>query len=83
MCIAIGADQRGDIDSIATDIANEIAEDRECCDDIETLRGARRTNSAIRVRAINQKRIMITPRDADRKQLRTRPLTLPNNSDAR
>ena len=43
MCIAVGADQRGDIDAIAADIADEIAEDREAGDDVEPILRPRRT----------------------------------------
>ena len=44
MRIAIGADQRGDIDAVAADIADEIAEDREAGDDVEAIRGAGRAD---------------------------------------
>ena len=44
MRIAVGTDQRGDIDAIAADIADEIAEDRETGDDVEAIRGARRAD---------------------------------------
>ena len=43
MRIAIGTDQRGDADALATDVADEVAEDREAGDDVEALRRARRT----------------------------------------
>ena len=33
MDVAIGPDQRGDLDAVAADIAREIAEDREARDD--------------------------------------------------
>ena len=65
MRIAVGADQRGDIDTIAADIADEIAEDREAGDDVEAIRGAGRANGRM-ARAMSQSRIMATPRDDGR-----------------
>ena len=42
MRIAVGADQRGHIDAVPADIADEVAEDRKAGDDVEALRGAGR-----------------------------------------
>jgi len=39
MGVAIGTDQRGDVDAIAADVADEIAEDRETGDDVEAISG--------------------------------------------
>ena len=67
MRIAVGADQRGDIDAIAADIADEIAEDREAGDDVEAiLRRGPGQLAANMARAMSQSRIMATPRDDGR-----------------
>ncbi len=42
MHVAIGTDQRRDIDAVAADIADEIAEDREARDNVEAILRARR-----------------------------------------
>ena len=79
------ADQRGDIDAVTADIADEIAEDREAGDDVEAILRPRRT--AERDQSQTDKPTQPPHLHASRcrpgNNCRTSPLTLPNNSDAR
>src|SRR6478609_4815934 len=85
MRIAVGADQRGDADAIAADIADEIAEDRKAGDDVEAILRIRRKGSRKERQTSQPKE---TPHHGYASRWRpgniclTRPLTLPNSSDA-
>ena len=83
MRIAVGADQRRDIDAVAADIADEIAEDREAGDDVEAIRGAGRASGRDHGESDEPEPDHgYASRWRPGNICRTRPLTGPNSSEA-
>ncbi|MEY9510720.1 hypothetical protein ABIF16_001451 [Bradyrhizobium elkanii] len=84
MGIAVGPDQRRHVDIITADIAHNVGEDREARNDVDALRGARRS-ARQQQRQTNQAEQSPHRTHASRwrpgNSCRTRPLTLPNSSD--